>query len=133
MITLDLPFPVSVNALYCNKPGRGRVKSQRYREWSNVAGWQLRAQRPGQIRGRYCLSILLEKRDARRRDIGNLEKCVSDLLVEHGIIEDDALAASIFLAWADVDGCQVIIRPAEFISIGDAANVVISKLAEMRQ
>jgi crossover junction endodeoxyribonuclease RusA len=132
MIVLDLPFPVSVNALYCNKAGKGRVKSQRYREWSNVAGWQLKAQKPGKITGRYALTILLEQKDGRRRDIGNLEKSVSDLLVEHGVVEDDALAASIFLAWADVNGCQVIVRQADFVNLGTAARNVVSSL-EARQ
>lgn len=132
MIVLDLPFPVSVNALYCNKAGKGRVKSQRYREWSNVAGWELKSQRPGKVTGRYALTILLEQKDGRRRDIGNLEKCVSDLLVEHGVVEDDALAASIFLAWSDVNGCQVIVRQADFVTLGAAARNVVFGL-EARQ
>jgi Holliday junction resolvase RusA-like endonuclease len=37
--------------------------------------------------------------DKRRRDLGNLEKVVSDFLKDMAIIEDDHLAESIKLEW----------------------------------
>ena len=39
--------------------------------------------------------------DKRRRDLGNLEKVVSDFLQDMKIIEDDSLAESILLEWRD--------------------------------
>lgn len=34
---IDLPLPPSVNALYRNVPGRGRVKTALYKRWHAVA------------------------------------------------------------------------------------------------
>ncbi len=33
--TVNLPYPPVLNNLYANVPGKGRVKSERYRAWAN--------------------------------------------------------------------------------------------------
>lgn len=49
--------------------------------------------------------------DKRARDVFNLEKAVSDLLVAHGIIKDDTLIYRGTVEWADIDGCDITIEP----------------------
>jgi hypothetical protein len=44
--TLQLSYmPPSVNTIYANVPGKGRVKSARYKTWLKAAGWDIAAQR----------------------------------------------------------------------------------------
>ncbi len=44
MIVYRLPAPPSVNNLFRNVPGKGRVRSSEYVAWCEAAGWSLRAQ-----------------------------------------------------------------------------------------
>ena len=97
--TFLLPFPPSVNALTRNIPGRGRVKTKAYRAWIMEAGLRLNLQKPKRMAGLVRLSIRAVKPDRRRRDLGNLEKAVSDLLVAHRVIDDDSLIQSISMQW----------------------------------
>lgn len=106
-------IPPSTNGLYANVPKRGRVRSERYRSWSNVAGWELKRQRPGTIKGHVALTIEVERKDARRQDVSNRIKAVEDLVVEHGIIEDDSLVTKVEAEWTDGPGCKITIRPSE--------------------
>ena len=59
---LNIPPPPSVNALFANVAGEGRVRSARYKQWATAAGWRLQSQKsnwpsiaPGQayLTGRY--------------------------------------------------------------------------------
>ena len=101
--TFLLPFPPSVNKLTRNIPGRGRVKTKAYKAWQMEAGLRLNLQRPKRMPGLVRLSIRAVKPDKRRRDLGNLEKAVSDLLVEHRIIDDDSLIQAISMQWWSSD------------------------------
>ncbi len=114
-IVLNLPFPPSSNSLFANRTGKGRVRSERYREWANAAGWALQAQRPGGLKGPVDLTFAFEERSNRKRDLGNLEKAVTDLLVTHQVIDadDHTVVRRIALAWnPHVQGCRVCITPA---------------------
>jgi len=51
------------------------------------------------ISGRYKITILANPPDKRRRDLGNLEKVVSDFLQTIAVIEDDSMASRIELEW----------------------------------
>lgn len=42
MISFTLPAPPSVNTLYANVPGKGRVKTRAYKRWIEDAGWHMR-------------------------------------------------------------------------------------------
>jgi Holliday junction resolvase RusA-like endonuclease len=132
-VVLDLPFPPSANAIWRNVKGR-TLKSERYRQWSTVAGRELKAQSPSKVRGPYEIDLTFEVRDARRRDLGNLEKAVSDLLQEHGVIEDDCFAQDIRLRWGAAKGVHVVVREVSplmtFRSIGEAAQAVVDDLAD---
>jgi Holliday junction resolvase RusA-like endonuclease len=112
--TLTLPFPISVNALYVNS-SRGRQDSQRYATWKLEAGWELQRQRPAPVKGPVeLLYEVQDGKDNRRRDLCNLEKGVTDLLVTHGVIEadHDLIVREVRMKWAkDVVGVRVTISP----------------------
>lgn len=96
-VTVLLPIPPSVNAIYRHIPGRGPVRSAVYREWRDAAGWQLQAQRPGRVVGPYALLLAVPR--VAQFDLDNSAKAVSDLLQHHGVVENDRLAVRVLLEW----------------------------------
>lgn len=100
-VSLTLPYPPAVNNLYFNKAGGGRAKSARYKSWCTEALWEAKRQRVGKVEGHYALIIVACRPDARKRDLGNLEKPISDALKNAGIIEDDHLCQKITMAWGE--------------------------------
>lgn len=103
-LRLMLPTPPSSNALFANSKttGRkGRTLTQSYRDWIKDAGVMLQAQHVGRIMGTYEISISIPRSEGKRHlDLGNCEKAISDLLVKHGVIEDDSLAEMITIYWS---------------------------------
>ncbi len=90
MIVINLPFPISVNAMFADGKTR-RHKSQRYADWVLEAGYALNLQRPPQIKGQYHITYAFQEgQDRRERDAFNLEKGCTDLLVKHGVVEGDS-------------------------------------------
>lgn len=62
------------------------------------------------IAGEYNLLIRAVKPDRRKRDIGNLEKALSDILVAGAIVIDDSFCRQIIAEWADFgDPCVVVV------------------------
>lgn len=83
-----LPVPPSVNAMYRNVPGVGRVKTSDYRSWIKHAGTLLNISRPIPFgKARVQLGIFIPTKT--KGDISNRIKATEDLLVAHKIIEDD--------------------------------------------
>lgn len=115
MIVIQLPFPISVNAMFADGKTR-RHKSQRYADWILEAGYALNRQKPKPIKGPIkILYEFQEGRDNRRRDAFNLEKGVTDLLVSHGVIEadHDLILRHGSVTWnREVQGVRVTITPA---------------------
>jgi Holliday junction resolvase RusA-like endonuclease len=110
---ITLPFPISVNAMFADGKTR-RHKSQRYADWLAEASYALKSQRPQTVLGPVTLLYeVQEGKDNRRRDIGNLEKGCTDLLVYYGIIEadHDLIVREIRMIWnKDVQGVRVTIQ-----------------------
>lgn len=123
MTVISLPFPVSVNAMFADGKTR-RHKSQRYADWIIEAGYALKSQRVIPVRGPVKLAYEVQDgRDGRRRDIGNLEKGCTDLLVEYGIIEadHDKIVRGISMEWnKSVEGVRVTIHRVPEASQGNA-------------
>lgn len=96
---IHLPYPPSVNRLYRSINGRSilsRVGREYYRNVVPIA------EATGiNVRGPYVLIIRAHRPDKRRRDVGNLEKIVSDTLSKAGVIEDDSHAQAILSSWSD--------------------------------
>lgn len=133
-VALNLPRPPSVNNLFVNVPGKGRIKSADYRNWIATAGWMLKAQRPASIKGGYRVLILV---GPTRADLGNCEKALSDLLQTHGVIENDRLCQGIALERSnDVpkDVVHCVVQEAEadtWISLGDAVRSALSNIGKV--
>jgi Holliday junction resolvase RusA-like endonuclease len=63
------------------------------------------------IKGKYDLLIEAVRPDKRRRDIGNLEKAVSDILQAAKIIEDDYLCQDLHMRWVKTGPeCLITVR-----------------------
>ncbi len=124
MILLNLPFPPSTNALYRNVPRVGRVKTERYKTWLRAAGNEvlatpLEARLP--IEGKFYFIFFLSDADrynkdgsVKRKDGANFIKAAEDLLVIHGLVEDDRLAEGGSFWWSSrvaKGRCEVRVWP----------------------
>lgn len=92
--------PPSANNLFFNGK-KGRVKSTEYRLWQTTAGLQLNIQRARPCIGQVAVDYSVPRNN--RRDLGNYEKALSDLVVKHGVISDDRRIGWITLRWHDDD------------------------------
>ncbi|MTH96559.1 RusA family crossover junction endodeoxyribonuclease [Roseibium sp. RKSG952] len=86
---LSLPFPPSVNAMYRNVSGKGRVKSADYKKWEKQAGFLILEAKPRPHTGPVRISYTFGAKSG-RWDMSNFIKAIEDLLVTHGLIEDDS-------------------------------------------
>lgn len=118
MVTIDLPFPISVNQIW--RGGRKRVfKSKQYVDWINTATghwWQQKINyKDWRLKGYYSLQIIINPPDNRRRDLGNLEKVCSDFAQAAGIIEDDSLCRRLVIEYGSKEdaplGARLIFQP----------------------
>lgn len=107
-MTLRLPIPPSVNSLYANIPGVGRITSKRYKAWQKEAGWQILIQRPNKVWGPYKLVITVPQK--MRGDIDGRLKGIIDLLVTHRVTQDDKLLASVSIKRGDVSEMEIEIE-----------------------
>lgn len=104
-------IPPSVNNLYANGP-KGRFRTAKYAAWLELSGHELNRQKPAPIVGPYEIAMTFARARA-GSDLGNREKAASDLLVKHGVIQDDRLAERITLAWGDGPGVEIEITQAK--------------------
>jgi crossover junction endodeoxyribonuclease RusA len=90
-------------------------RSPKYQEWRTRAMWQLSGQSKGKKHeGPYKLTILAVRPDKRKRDLGNLEKAISDILVALKIVEDDSLCEWLEAKWVqEGPECKIMIEPIE--------------------
>jgi crossover junction endodeoxyribonuclease RusA len=91
-------MPPSVNSIFRNVRGRGRVKTAEYIDWRAVAVAAIRRQNPGAISGRVLVNIGVE-RISKTADIDNRVKAIFDAMVEAGVITDDKYITAFFIAW----------------------------------
>lgn len=113
MIRIVLPYPPSVNRLWRTTKTGGMYSSKEYKDWAKHCEWAIAAQVKGKgIAGEYTLEVVAVKPDKRRRDLGNLEKAISDILQTAGVIEDDYLCQKITMEWAKKGPeCLITVRP----------------------
>lgn len=114
-VTLTLPLPPSTNNLFRNVNRHGRVRTDAYKAWADEAGWALKMQRPTPIEGAVSISITVH-RVSKSSDLDNRAKAVLDLLVTHGVIEDDNLVEELSLRWSPEKGATVVVKSCESIS-----------------
>jgi crossover junction endodeoxyribonuclease RusA len=86
-----------------------------YLAWEKLAGTKIKdSHRIGFTS--YTLHICLRRPDLKRsRDLGNYEKCLSDMLVSHGVVADDSCCERLLMTWDQgmAAECVVIIQQAE--------------------
>lgn len=112
MQVIDIkPLPPSLNNMFVNVRGRGRIKSDRYRTWINAAGWDVKLAKAKPIHGPVRVSILIN-RPNKRSDLDNLVKPILDLLVTHGVLIDDSQVMALSTEWSDVvEGVRIFLEP----------------------
>jgi Holliday junction resolvase RusA-like endonuclease len=108
--SIKIPMPISVNAMYRNVPGVGRVKTKELKAWKLEAEWEVARQKPPRFVGLVDISISLRIAPKGRADCSNYIKGVEDLLVTCGVIEDDShkYVRSVTARWSQEEtACRV--------------------------
>lgn len=104
-LSFDLPMPPSVNKLFTNVAGIGRVKTRAYKSWINEAGWMLVTQRNQHGRHKRLdgpVSVTVSAyRGGKSRDLDNILKALLDLLKHTQTIKDDSQVVEIHARWVD--------------------------------
>ncbi len=109
---LTLPeIPPPLSACFNNNRKRGRVKSKRYTAWINNVLCSRRGVGFEPLEGDVQAVYLYRRPDRRRRDLGNLEKATSDILMTLNVIKDDSQIIDLRLAWSEsiTDPVHIII------------------------
>lgn len=116
-LSFDLPMPPSVNSMFKNVPGKGRVRTKEYKAWSHEAGWMLVAQR-NQHHRHQCITGPIEidvsayRAANKNRDLDNILKAICDLLTNTKTIADDSQIIAINARWVNSGvPCTVTVRP----------------------
>lgn len=106
---IDLPRPISVNRLWTNVPGKGRVRTQEYRTWMRAAGWMVKAAHPKQLR--CAVSLTLTVNPEYKGDLDGVLKATLDCLETCGVVVNDRQFRKITLQFGPVDGMRAEIAP----------------------
>lgn len=119
-LNLWLPVPPSLNAAYANgrgKGARGRFATAALRDWKGEAAVALARQNWSPVPGEVIVLMNVERRSM-VADLDNRIKPALDLLVKHGVIEDDRHVTAIAAAWAEPydDRVHVAIIPMQVIA-----------------
>jgi len=102
MFTTKIPIPPSTNVIW--KVGKKKMYlNPKYSEWKNTSTVMALNNKKGDyISGHYSLILAVGRPDKRRRDIDNIIKPVSDLLVGIQIVEDDSLCNRVTAFWSNL-------------------------------
>lgn len=118
IFTVSLPIPPSVNNLFSNVPGKGRVKTKAYTDWIAKAFAAINREEcssPGvSLSGAVCVVMEINRSHA-GRDIDNCIKPIIDALVKRGVIINDTHVSSVTACWADKADpalAKVVVYPA---------------------
>lgn len=117
MITLELPWPPSVNNLTAMVRGR-KIMSERGRKYRIDAQAAVLTSHGllTPIQSPVSVSIFAAPPDRRRRDLDNLNKAVLDSLVNCRVIADDSQIHRLSIEWEPIKkggGVTVKVNPLE--------------------
>jgi Holliday junction resolvase RusA-like endonuclease len=125
---IALPLPPSTNNMFINaKNGKGRFLSPAYKAWRksaaealDICAWDMPAPPYG---------VTIRVNVNHQSDIDNRTKAVLDLLVEHKVLTGDQWVNALHV-YRDrtIEGCTVEFFDPDCITIGAAANRVLSGL-----
>lgn len=114
VVTIDLPVPPSLNNIFITV-GNRRHKSPDYLAWIAEAGWRLKVQKPGRVQGPF--EAVLELPCKILGDLDNRHKAVGDLLVNHGVTDDDRhMQRLVIERSAEVTEARITIRSVPKVS-----------------
>lgn len=113
-VTLNLPFPPSVNRIWRRGKKAGMYLSPEYRAWQRNANGYILMQKPLlRIAVPFEAQILLNS-EAGQGDVDNRIKCVLDYAQRIEIIENDKLCIKVTAEWVKPAqapyGCRLILR-----------------------
>lgn len=103
MYRMAFPIPPSVNKLFATnfKTGR-RFKTKAYQDWKNESMILVMTKPRAYFKGPVKVTYMVGRfKDKIRRDVANLEKAMSDVLVSMGILADDSQIQDIRLRWTN--------------------------------
>jgi Holliday junction resolvase RusA-like endonuclease len=100
MASVTLPVPPSVNGLYRNVPGRGRVKTKEYSDWFARGYLSLRHQIWEYVPGKVLLCMKVSPQGP-LADLDNRIKAAQDLLVKARVIDDDRHVVGLTACWGE--------------------------------
>lgn len=109
----EIATPPSVNGLFLNVPGRGRVRAPKYDAWYAQARWTVMSKIGlRRLAGPVSLTISIGEKKV-RGDLDNRCKALIDLLVSCNVIDDDdkSVVRRILLEWAPRHTTTVLIEP----------------------
>lgn len=97
-VSFTLPTPPSVNELYKNVKGVGRVKAGLYDDFIRRGVASIRLQGVAPLTG-YVVAVFGVERMSITADIDNRLKSMLDTIVKAGVIEDDRFVTAIAVSW----------------------------------
>lgn len=98
-VAFTIPTPPSVNQIYRNKPGRGRVKSGLYDDFIARAVTAIRLQKVKPLDSGNYIAVFGVERMSMCADIDNRLKAMIDTIVKAGLITDDRFITAIAVSW----------------------------------
>jgi crossover junction endodeoxyribonuclease RusA len=119
VVTLELPYPPSVNSIW--RHGRGRsYLDKKYEGWKLEALSAFRKQKKEQtvgtpIKGAFEVFMTFSEQERKwNSDLDNRIKATMDALQDFKLIENDSKCQKLTATWGPVDG--VFIRAFKFLS-----------------
>jgi len=113
VITLELPYPPSVNHYWRHYRGRTLI-SRGGRTFRKAVGAALAAAGVRPMNGRLAVAVEVYPPDRRRRDIDNVQKALLDALEHGGAFHNDSQVVWLLTEKAEVvPGGKTIVRIAE--------------------
>lgn len=113
-LILAFSIPPSANKAWRNtEGGKGRVRSNEYKNWVSKCCTELADVRIGKVEGPYSVIIEARRPDCRGgalRDIDNLIKPTLDVLAKTGITPDDRHCMEVTARWTERRGEGIDIR-----------------------
>lgn len=119
-MTLDLPFPPSLNSIWRSRRGHKTGKPAfyldgAYKAWKREADALAMAQKPlPRVPGAFAATVVLSAGKRRSNtDADNRVKVVLDWLQRAGCIDNDSKAERITVQWGEApEGCRVTLEAA---------------------
>lgn len=118
LTSFTMPMPPSTNHLFKNIPGKGRVKTDHYEDFTRRGIVAIRQQHIKKISG-YVLLVIGVERASKTSDIDNRLKALLDTITLAGIIDDDRFITGFAISWLPkANGlAHVSIMPVQSLSL----------------